>query len=124
MNDQAPLRVAFTHISRRLWAGGYNYQSNLFSALNRYRPGEISPVLFAAPHEAADELDALASIPAVEIVRSVAFDRRNAKLINALALGLDREAAEAFRVARIDVVFEAARFFRMAPAAACGRLVS
>ena len=44
---QAPLRVAFTHIPRRLWAGGYNYQSNLFAALDRYCPGEIMPVVFA-----------------------------------------------------------------------------
>ena len=47
LTDRAPLRVAFTNIPRRLWAGGYNYQSNLFVALNRYCPGEIVPVMFA-----------------------------------------------------------------------------
>lgn len=105
------LRVAFTHISRRLWAGGYNYQSNLFAALNQYCPGQISPVLLAGPDDPADEVDTLAGIPGVEIVRSAAFDRRHASLISALALGLDRDASEAFRAANIDVVFESARFF-------------
>ena len=84
MADHAPLRVAFTHISRRLWAGGYNYQSNLFVALDRYCPGEIAPVLFAGPHDAADEVAALAKIPGVEIVRSPAFDRRKAGLAGAV----------------------------------------
>jgi len=105
------LRVAFTPISRQLWAGGYNYQSNLFAALNRYCKGEISPVLFTSPHSPIEELDALASIPGVEIVRSPAFDHRHANLISAVALGLDRRAARAFRDAQIDVVFESARFF-------------
>ena len=40
VTDGAPLRVAFTHIPRRLWAGGYNYQSNLFAALSRHCPGD------------------------------------------------------------------------------------
>ena len=111
MGDDAPLRVAFTHISRRLWAGGYNYQSNLFVALDRYCPGEISPVLFAGSEDAFDEVAAIAGIPGVEVVRSPAFDRRRASLASAVALGLDRSAATALRAARIDVVFEAARFF-------------
>ncbi len=111
MADPAPLRVAFTHISRRLWAGGYNYQSNLFVALNRYCPGDISPVLFAGSLDAADEVAALAGIPGVEVVRSPAFDRRKAGLVSAVALGTDRLAVAEFRTGRIDVVFEAARFF-------------
>jgi glycosyltransferase involved in cell wall biosynthesis len=109
--DHAPLRVAFTHLSRRLWAGGYNYQSNLFEALNRYCPGAIAPVLFAGSDDAADEVAALGRIPGVEIVRSPAFDRRKAGLAGALTLGVDGPAVSAFRAAGIDVVFEAARFF-------------
>jgi glycosyltransferase involved in cell wall biosynthesis len=109
--DQTPLRVAFTNISRRLWAGGYNYQSNLFAALNRYCPGEIVPVVFAGISDDPAELDALARIPGVEIVQSPAFDRRRSSLVAALALGLDRAAAMEFHGRRIDVVFESARFF-------------
>ncbi len=109
--DQAPLRVAFTHLSRRLWAGGYNYQSNLFLALNRHCPGAITPVLFAGTDDAADEVAALADIPGVEVVRSGAFNRSNAALASALTLGMDRSAVVEFRAAGIDVVFEAARFF-------------
>jgi glycosyltransferase involved in cell wall biosynthesis len=109
--DHAPLRVAFTHIARCLWAGGYNYQSNLFAALDRYCPGAISPVLFAGTRDGADDVAAVADIPCVDVVLSRAFDRRRAGLLSAVALGLDDGAMAEFRAARIDVVFEAARFF-------------
>ena len=111
MTDRAPLRVAFTHIPRRLWAGGHNYQSNLFAALNRYRPGEIVPVVFAGMDDDAAELAALARIPGVEVVQSAAFDRRRSGLAAALAFGLDGAAAAEFSAKSIDLVFEAARFF-------------
>jgi glycosyltransferase involved in cell wall biosynthesis len=106
-----PLRIAFTAIPRRLWAGGYNYQSNLFTALSRYRPGEFTPVVFAGRRNDAADLAALSRIPGVEIVRSAAFDDCVAGLAAALTLGLDRAAAAEFRAGRIDVVFEVARFF-------------
>ena len=110
MNLAAPLRLAFTHIPRRLWAGGYNYQSNLFAALSKFRPGEFAPVLFAGIGDDDADLAPLAAIPGVEVVRSAAFEGR-AGLAAALALGLDREAAAEFRTHRIDAVFESARFF-------------
>ena len=110
MNLRAPSRLAFTHIPRRLWAGGYNYQSNLFAALSKFRPGEFAPVLFAGTGDDDADLAPLAAIPGVEVVRSAAFEGR-AGLAAALALGLDREAATEFRTNRIDVVFESARFF-------------
>ena len=111
MIDHGPLRVAFTNITRRLWAGGYNYQSNLFVALDRYRPGEIAPVVFAGMSDDTAELAALSRIPNVEIVQSPAFDRRRSGLVAALAFGLDRAAATEFQSNRIDLVFENARFF-------------
>jgi glycosyltransferase involved in cell wall biosynthesis len=111
VTDKAPLRVAFTHISRRLWAGGYNYQSNLFAALNRYCPGQIAPVVFAGISDDPTELAALARIPDVEVAKSAAFDRRDSSLVAALVFGLDRAATAEFQARRIDVVFEAARFF-------------
>ena len=110
MNVGAPLRLAFTHIPRRLWAGGYNYQSNLFAALSKFRPGEFAPVLFAGTDNDDADLAPLAAIPGVEVVRSAAFEGR-VGLAAALALGLDREAATEFRTRGIDAVFEAARFF-------------
>ena len=110
MNQRAPLRVAFTHIPRRLWAGGYNYQSNLFAALSQFRSGEFTPVLFAANRDDDGDLPALAGIPGVEVVRSAAFEGR-AGLAAALALGLDRQAAAEFRTQEIEAVFESARFF-------------
>jgi glycosyltransferase involved in cell wall biosynthesis len=106
-----PLRVAFTVIPRRIWAGGYNYQSNLFAALNRYRQGEIAPVVFAGEQDDAADLQAIAHIPGVEIARSAAFDRRRVGLAAALSLGLDYAAVAEFRERKVDVVFESARFF-------------
>jgi glycosyltransferase involved in cell wall biosynthesis len=109
--DAVPLRVAFTNISRRLWAGGYNYQSNLFAALNRYCPDQIVPVVFTGTSDDSAELAELARIPGVEIVQSPAFDRRGSSLVTALAFGLDRGTAAEFKARRIDVVFESARYF-------------
>jgi glycosyltransferase involved in cell wall biosynthesis len=109
--DHAPLRVAFTNIPRRVWAGGYNYRNNLFVSLNRYCPGEILPVVFAGLGDDAADLAAIAQIPDVKVVRSPAFDRRRSGLAAAVALGIDRAAAAEFRSNCIDVVFESARFF-------------
>ncbi|MBR0694877.1 glycosyltransferase family 1 protein [Bradyrhizobium lablabi] len=111
MAERAPLRVAFVNIPRRLWAGGHSYQRNLFAVLDRHQPGAIVPVLFAGMNDAADEIATLASIPNVEVVRSVAFDHAGRGLLSALALGLDRPAVAEFRAHRIDLVFESARFF-------------
>jgi len=109
--EPEPLRVAFTHISRRAWAGGYNYQRNLFEVLNRYHPGEVRPVLFAGMNDDAAEIEALAQIPGVEVFRSPAFDRTGRGLLSTLALGIHGPAAAQFRARQIDVVFESARFF-------------
>jgi glycosyltransferase involved in cell wall biosynthesis len=104
------MRIAFNSISRTLWAGGYNYQSNLFAALARFRPGEFAPVVFAGSGGDARELAELAAISSVEIVRSDAFEGQP-ELAKALTLGLAREANAAFQAARIDAVVESARFF-------------
>ncbi|MBR0730671.1 glycosyltransferase family 4 protein [Bradyrhizobium japonicum] len=117
MPECAPVRIAFTNIPRRLWAGGYNYQRNLFDALNRYAPGAVTPVLFAGAADDAEEIAALAGIPAVEVVRSPVFDHavtglaRATDLARAIAFGLDGPAVAEFRIRRIDLVFESARFF-------------
>lgn len=111
MAERGPRRVAFTCISRRRWAGGYNYQRNLFAALARHCPGKIVPVLFAGTGEGAEELAPFSKVPGVEVVQSAAFDNGNAGLAAALLTGIDRGAVDAFKAARIDVVFENARFF-------------
>ena len=110
MTRPAPLRIAFTHIPRQVWAGGYNYLGNLFAALGRFREGEFTPVLFAGDHQDDTDLAALAAIAGVEVVRSAAFEAGTG-LAAALAFGLDREASGEFRAQRIDLVFENARFF-------------
>jgi len=109
--EREPRRVAFTYISRKRWAGGYNYQLNLFAALARYCPDRIVPVLFAGTSEPMAELAPLANISDVEVMQSEAFDKRSGGLTAALVTGIDRRAADAFEAKRIDVVFENARFF-------------
>ncbi|WP_108513481.1 glycosyltransferase family 4 protein [Bradyrhizobium algeriense] len=110
MTGRTPLRIAFAHIPRQVWAGGYNYLSNLFSALARFREGEFAPVVFAGDRDDESDLAALIAIPGVEIVRSAAFEGR-AGLASAIALGVDGGAAREFRAQRVDLVFENARFF-------------
>jgi glycosyltransferase involved in cell wall biosynthesis len=105
------VRVAFSHIPRQFWAGGHNYQSNLFAALDQYRKGEFTPVVFAESGDLAAELDELARIPGVEVVQSGALDARRLGLAEAIVLGVDRAVAAEFAKSRIDVVFESARFF-------------
>jgi glycosyltransferase involved in cell wall biosynthesis len=109
--ERRPRRVAFTYISRRLWAGGYNYQLNLFAALARHRPGEIVPVLFAGTGVPAAELAPFQKTAGVEIVQSPGFGRQHAGLAAALVRGVDRKAVDDFAAKEIDVVFENARFF-------------
>jgi glycosyltransferase involved in cell wall biosynthesis len=113
LTDNRPLRVAFPTIPSQLWAGGYNYQRNLFTALKTHCPDEIAPVVFAGDRHDPAELAALSEIPGVEIARSrvFAFDDRHSRLAAALTLGLDRQAASEFQAKRVDVVFENARFF-------------
>lgn len=111
MIARSPLRVAFTIIPRQIWAGGYNYQRNLFAALDHYCPGEITPVVFVGEQDVAADLETIARIPGVEIAQSVAFGRRRAGLAAALSLGLDYAAVAEFRKRKVDVVFESARYF-------------
>ncbi|WLB56991.1 glycosyltransferase family 4 protein [Bradyrhizobium sp. 521_C7_N1_3] len=117
MPERAPVRIAFTNIPRRLWAGGHNYQRNLFEALNRHAPGSVTPVLFAGTADDSEEIVALAGIPAVEVVRSPVFDHaatglaRATDLARAIAFGLDGPAVAEFSTRKIDMVFESARFF-------------
>ena len=108
---RVPLRIAFTNIPRRIWAGGYNYHNNLFAALNRYRQGEFASVVFAGERDDPADLAVLSRIPGVEVVQSHAFDRHRVGLAGALSLGIDSAAVFEFRARSIDVVFESARFF-------------
>jgi glycosyltransferase involved in cell wall biosynthesis len=98
-------------IPRRIWAGGYNYQTNLFAALDMYRSGEIAPIVFGGERDDVADLEALARITGVETAQLAVFDRRRAGLAAALSVGLDYAAVAEFREKNIDVVFESARFF-------------
>jgi glycosyltransferase involved in cell wall biosynthesis len=106
-----PLRLAFTHIPRSVWAGGYNYLANLFVCLDAHQKGQFAPIVFAGTGADLQELAELAKLPSVEVVRSRAFDQSLSGLGAAVFLGLDRAAADVFKQHRVDVVIETARFF-------------
>ena len=65
-----PLRLAFTHIPRSVWAGGYNYLANLFVCLDAHQKGHFTPIVFAGSGADQQELAELAKLPSVEVVRS------------------------------------------------------
>jgi len=111
VSGDEPIRMAFTIISRRRWAGGYNYLRNLFSALNDHCPGAVTPVVFAGTRDDPTDLGDLGRIGGVETVRAPAFDQNPVGVAGAFLLGQDRVAVAEFRRHRIDAVFESARFF-------------
>ena len=123
MIDRAPLRVAFTNISRRLWAGGYNYQSNLFAALNRYCPGEIIPVVFAGISEDPPNLRLLREFPASKSLNRRRLTVVGSSLVAALASGsIGRQQPNSRLKDRCCVRSRA--FFRLAAAFSSGCMVS
>ncbi|MBR0916186.1 glycosyltransferase family 4 protein [Bradyrhizobium japonicum] len=111
MSDARPIRLAFTLISRKAWAGGYNYQLNLFHALAKYCPGAITPVVFASEAHDAGELAPIRKVPGAETVCSVHFDRPALTSLLPTMFAQDRRAIASFRNHKIDAVWENARFF-------------
>lgn len=111
MSDARPIRLAFTLISRKAWAGGYNYQLNLFHALAKYCPGAITPVVFAGKGHDVGELAPIRQVPAAEIVCSAHFDRPALTSLLPTMFAEDRGAISSFRSHKVDAVWENARFF-------------
>src|SRR5882672_4293519 len=106
------MRVAFTLISRRSWAGGYHYQLNLFRLLAKCRPGTLQPVVFYGAEIDATDLESLQAIPDVVLVHAPGVASRTfTGTLESLTLGRDGFATRRFREQRIDLVFESARFF-------------
>lgn len=107
------IRVAFTLIGGKNWTGGYNYLLNLVRALAVHASGRVQPVLFLGSD--VDERDAtpFELIAGISVVRNAVFNeaRKGKRLRQALVVGCDRAAAEAFAEQRIDVVFEPAQFY-------------
>lgn len=111
MSVARPIRLAFTLISRKAWAGGYNYQLNLFNALAKYCPGGITPVVFAGETHDSDDLHLMRQVDAVEVVPSPQFDRPAVTALLPTLFAQDRGAISSFRSHKIDAVWENARFF-------------
>lgn len=107
------IRVAFPLIGGRAWTGGYNYLLNLLRVVQVQVPERIAPVVLFGPDAPVEDHAPFAAIPGVQIVVDPAFGAagKSRRLLKALLLGLDFEAARVFRAHRIDVVFEAAQFY-------------
>lgn len=108
-----PLRVAFRIVSSRAWQGGFNYQLNLCRALVTHAADQIEVVAFFGEDAMAGDVEAFAADSRMEVIRHPAFSLagHSVRLLRAVLLGLDKEAAAAFSAARIDVVFESAHFY-------------
>lgn len=106
------LRIAFMLIDRRRWAGGFNYQANLFRLLAQHQPGAVAPVVFHAADAPAADLAELAVLPGVELAGGTpASARTAASLAKAMLFGRDRAIVREFDRCRIDLVFESANYF-------------
>jgi glycosyltransferase involved in cell wall biosynthesis len=108
------MRIGFTLVGGRNWTGGRNYLLNLLSTIGEYGDHTISSVLFVGTDVSEVELAPFIAIPHVEIVKDRAFNSgsgRRIALLKALLTGCDNEAANVFKLNRIDVLFEAAQFF-------------
>ena len=108
-----PLRIAFPIVPSRAWQGGFNYQLNLVRLLALHAVDRIQAVACFAEDVADDDFAAFSAILGVETLRDRAFSSvgQGTRLIRALFLGLDKDAAKAFAARNIDVVFESARYF-------------
>ncbi len=107
------IRVAFTLIGGPEWTGGRNYLANLLRVLGTHQAGLITPLLFVGRTLKPDELSVFAAIPGVELIRSQALDasRERRALLAALLCGRDSMLHQELAAQRVDVVFEAARYF-------------
>lgn len=108
-----PIRIAFPIVSSRAWQGGFNYQLNLVRLLALHAAGRIQAVACFGEDVADDDVAAFSATSGIETLRDGAFSGAGqwARLMRALFLGLDKDAAEAFATRDIDVVFESARYF-------------
>ena len=107
------LRVAFTLVDRQRWAGGYQYQINLFRILRHRGEQQFSPLLFAGRDATEEELLPFRSLLDDGIILSPVFDGKNQgrRLFDALCFGKDRKAEAIFKQHRIDVVFGSAVYY-------------
>jgi len=107
------VRIGFTIIGGRAWAGGYNYLINLLTVLASFCSGKVQPVLFLGNDLDLELLQPLLAIEGVEVIYSDFFNesRGSWSLIRSLIFGSDFRIKRLLMKHSIDVVFENARFF-------------
>jgi len=106
-------RVAFTLIGGNEWAGGYNYQINLLSALMQYEKNRVQPILFLGVDVDSKILSRFNEINGLTIIQSSVFDKKHSlyRLFQAIICGKDFSAYRLFSSYQIDIVFESANFY-------------
>ena len=107
------VRIAFTIIGGRAWAGGYNYLTNLLTVLAKFSSGRVQPVLFLGTDLDHELLQPLLVIDGIEVIFSDYFNssRHAWSLFQSLIFGSDLGIKRLLMKHSIDVVFENARFF-------------
>lgn len=102
------MRVAFPHIDRRIWQGGYNYLLNLFSALDEFSGSEVRPVLFAGDDIPGDDTQPFRALKNATVVAASHFNASNMtrRQIRALFTGMDSTAQAHYNRHGIDLIFE------------------
>ena len=107
------IRVAFTLIDKYQWAGGYQYQLNLFRLWREYGDPSILPVLFVGQDAAEVDIKPFRLLIDDRIVASSVFNqkRKGWRLIDAFICGKDKGAEKIFKQDHIDVVFGSAVYY-------------
>jgi glycosyltransferase involved in cell wall biosynthesis len=107
------IRVAFTLIGGDSWTGGYNYLLNLLRALSAHASGRVQPVLYLGDDLDEKHVAPFARLAGIEVVRTPCFRQalNSRRLRDAISTGSDQSAVNEFREHRIDVIFEAARYY-------------
>jgi len=107
------IRIAVPPLGGDHWLGGWHYMLNMISALSCGGGDDLETVLFVGTDVEAGRLAQIDGLPGTRIVRDPVFDEANksARLVRALATGVDSAALALFRREGIDVAFEPATFF-------------
>ena len=111
------MRVGFTLLGSMRSAGGYYYLLNLVQVLLLHASDRITPVLLVGDDEPYERLAPFHALPCLEIRRSQALNssRQLSAVSRSLVFGRDSATNILFRLADLDLVFEAATFFGWCP---------
>jgi glycosyltransferase involved in cell wall biosynthesis len=107
------MRVAFTLLGGRDWTGGYQYLTNLLTALALEQPSNVEPVVFCATDAPIQFVAQLQAIPGTEVHADVlpGAGSRGRRLLRTLLTGRDPTVHHLLCRHRIDAIFEGAEYY-------------